>query len=73
LQGELAAYDRYLGDEERAIARELADLVETKDALDYHYAMQGALKAWFFVHIPLTYALILVAVVHAYLIHTFLG
>ncbi|MBL4701838.1 MAG: hypothetical protein JKX85_11340 [Phycisphaeraceae bacterium] len=73
LLSKLTTQDRYLGTEERAIAVELRDLIKTKDALDYHLAMQGILKIWLFIHIPLTYMLIAVAVVHAFLIHVFLG
>lgn len=73
LLGELEAIERYLSDTERGMAQELGDLIETKDGLDYHYAMQGALKVWLFVHVPLTYMLISVGVVHVYLIHVFLG
>jgi hypothetical protein len=69
----LTSQYRYLGTDEQAIADTLADLIESKDALDYHYAMQGILKVWLFVHIPLTYMLIAVALVHVYLIHAFLG
>ena len=46
---------------------------ETKDQLDFHQAMQGLLKGWLFVHIPLTYALLLFALVHLVLVYAFSG
>lgn len=73
LLSELKAQRRYLDDSERAIADELARLIEQKVGLDHDYAMQGALKLWLFVHIPATYLLLLMSVVHVALVHAFLG
>lgn len=64
---EFAALDRYLNDAEREYARELSALVRMKDDLDYHYALQGALKVWLFVHVPLTYVMLILGVVHGIL------
>ena len=68
---EIGSLDRYLNEEERGVARKLDDLVRTKDALDYHRAMQGLLKGWLFVHVPLTFALLVFAFVHLVLVHAF--
>ncbi len=73
LTNELRALERYLDDRERDTARELAELVEAKDNLDYHYAMQGVLKGWLFVHIPLTYVLLLFIALHVVVVHAFSG
>lgn len=73
LTGELRTLHRYLDDAERQRADELEELIEAKDALDYHAVTQGLLKGWLFVHIPLTFALLLCAAVHAVLVHTFIG
>lgn len=73
LRSELRSLERYLNEWERQIADQLAELIEAKDALDYHYALQGVLKAWLFVHIPLTYVLLLFAVVHVVLVYAFSG
>ena len=73
LINELRALERYLSTQERQTAAELAELIETKDNLDYCYAMQGALKCWLFVHIPLTYVLLPFVVVHVVLVRAFSG
>ena len=73
LNRELRSLDRYLSEKERLIAGELSELIEAKDTLDYHHAMQSVLKGWLFVHIPLTYALLIFAVVHAVLAYAFSG
>jgi hypothetical protein len=68
---DLHALDRYFSDRERTAAAELTELIETKDALDYHQALQSLLKGWLFVHIPLTYALLICSGVHLILVHAF--
>ncbi|MBI1375254.1 MAG: hypothetical protein GC159_21255 [Phycisphaera sp.] len=70
---DLKRLDRYLCDKEKAIAAQLDELIRAKDNLDYHWAVQGTLKGWLFIHIPLTYGLLLFAVVHAVLVHAFDG
>jgi hypothetical protein len=73
LLAELADLDRYLDPAEREIAADLRDLVEVKDDLDYHHALQATLKGWLFVHLPLTYGLLLVGAVHVVVVHAFRG
>jgi hypothetical protein len=70
---DLKSLRRYLNKDELELANELADLIEAKDDLDYQYAMQGLLKIWFFVHIPMTYILIVFSAVHVVLVLAFRG
>ena len=70
---ELAEIQRFLGPDEKVAAAELADLIRRKDALDLHRAGQLLLKGWLFVHIPLTYALLLFTLVHIVLVYAFSG
>jgi len=65
--------NRYLNESERATLNELAGLVRQKDGLDYHYSLQLLLRLWLFVHIPLTYSLLLFAVAHIVLVFAFSG
>ncbi|MDA1099014.1 MAG: hypothetical protein O2967_08510 [Proteobacteria bacterium] len=64
---------RYLNDQEMVYAEKLRLLVERKDRLDYAHALQSALKAWLFVHLPATYGLILLALLHLVLVYSFGG
>lgn len=73
LLAEINAYDRYLNPTERQTMSEIAGHVKTKDDLDYQYALQAALKYWLFAHVPLTYALLVFAVFHMFLVHAFSG
>lgn len=71
IQNELKALFRYLTDEEKEIAERLAIIIETKSDLDFHYVRQGILKYWLFVHIPLTYSMLVFALVHLMLVQVF--
>ena len=71
LLGELEAHKRYLNDAEKEFMVRIAERVKVKDDLDYHYSLQAVLKYWLFLHVPLTYALIMFSVVHVTLIHAF--
>lgn len=73
IERRLAALDRYLGDTERASAATLLGLIREKDALDHHYALQGALRLWLFIHIPASYGLLLLGMVHAVIVYAFAG
>lgn len=67
----LDALRRYLNEAECSCCAELRELVEKKDDLDFDYALQGALKAWLFLHVPLTGALLLLAIAHAVIVYAF--
>ena len=49
----------------------LKELVERKDALDYHHALQKTLKAWLFIHVPLSLVLLILVGVHIVLVLAF--
>ncbi len=68
LRHELEALERYLAEAERQVVVELYELIEAKNALDYHAAMQGLLKGWLLLHIPITAALLVFALAHAVLV-----
>jgi hypothetical protein len=73
LMAEMRNLRRYLSDEEATACERLFALVRRKDDLDFHAARQGMLKGWLFVHIGLTYGLVLLAVLHGLLALAFRG
>jgi hypothetical protein len=73
LLAEVNALDRYLNEQERAIANDIRDWIETKQNLDFQYAAQRLLKIWLFVHIPLTYGLILLGITHGIIATLYAG
>jgi len=70
---ELEDLRRYLNERERPALENLAQLVRQKDGLDYHHALQTTLKLWLFVHVPLTYSLMLFTLLHIVLVFAFSG
>lgn len=73
LVAEIADLDRYLAVEQREVGQRLSEIVERRDQLDYHHALQGRLKLWLFVHIGFTYSLLLLSIFHMILVHAFFG
>lgn len=73
LIAEIQDLDRYLAEDQRAVSRKLRQMVQQKDDLDYHFAVQGRLKVWLFVHIGMTYSLLLFAIVHGLMAYSFGG
>ena len=73
LMRELDDVRRYLNETERATLQKLGDLVRRKDGLDYHHALQATLKLWLFVHLPLTYSLMIFSVLHVIIVFAFSG
>jgi hypothetical protein len=69
--GELSSIERYLDEAGKARVIKMRDLVEAKDNLDFHYANSGLLRWWLFLHVPPTYALLVVAVIHVVLAYAF--
>ena len=64
---------RFLSAPEKTRAEDLAGLVRARHVLDFHYANQLVLKTWLFVHIPLTYGMLLFAALHVLLVVAFSG
>lgn len=71
LQQALLSQYRYLNDKETEIAEQLVIIIKQKQDLDFHYALQKTLKLWLFVHIPLTFSLLILLVVHLILVFSF--
>ena len=69
----LAEAGRFLSEPEKARAASLAELVRARHVLDFHYANQLLLKTWLFVHVPLTYGMLLFAALHVVLVTAFSG
>lgn len=73
LQNKLASLERYCAPDEMAAREQLSRLIDRRDDLDYHSALQGKLKWWLFGHIALTYVLLFLSVIHMVLAHAFQG
>ena len=73
LLAELEDLRRFASEIEKEKISKLAALVRQKDGLDYHRALQLALRLWLFVHIPLTYGLLIFTAFHIILVFGFSG
>ena len=71
LLDELNDLNRFLNEQERQVTAQLVTLVRQKDGLDYQRALQLTLRLWLFVHIPVTYSLMLCALAHLVLVYGF--
>lgn len=70
---ELDDLQRFATDADRETLGKLSALVRQKDGLDYHRALQLTLRLWLFVHIPLTYGLLIFTALHIALVFGFSG
>jgi hypothetical protein len=73
LLAEIRAHQRFLNRNEQDVVQRIVDLICVKDDLDHQYALQWTLRAWLFVHIPFTYALLVFSLFHVVLVHAFAG
>jgi len=71
IHGEIDNLTQYLDDAGKIRLAKIKNLVQAKDNLDYHYAHQGVLKAWLFVHIPATYGLIVLIIAHVAIVYAY--
>jgi hypothetical protein len=65
--------NRYLDAGERETLARISQLVRQKDGVDYHQSLQLLLKGWLFIHIPLTYSLLIFSLMHIVLVYAFSG
>ncbi len=62
---------RYLNDDERKYLDSLSQLAQQKDRIDLHYALQGAMKRWLHIHIPLTMVLMAFSLWHFLVVNVY--
>lgn len=68
---DLGVLGRDLGEKERERAEELRVLIHLKDALDCQQTLQGTLKYWLFIHVPVAYSLLILSFVHAIVVSVY--
>lgn len=73
LEHELWALDRYANPAEHEVLEKISECVRLKDDLDFQWTQQLALRGWLFFHIPMTYSLMIVALLHVLLVLGFDG
>lgn len=73
LQNNLEQQVRYLSSDEVECALKLQSLIQQKNTLDRHSALQGVLKYWGVLHMPIALILICLVFVHIVLVYAFRG
>jgi hypothetical protein len=68
---EMDSLQRYLNQDGQDCVQRLREIVAAKDSLDEQYAHIGLMRLWLFIHIPATYSLLLLAVVHIVAVYAF--
>jgi len=68
---ELDNLERYVDEPGKETLESIKDLVVAKDNLDFQYAHQGLLQTWLFLHIPATYCLIVLSVLHVAVVYAY--
>lgn len=62
---------RYVDQQGREKLAIIKDLVVQKDRLDFAHVYYGLTRGWLFVHVPVTYALFVMSVVHVLVVYAF--
>lgn len=71
LTDEIEGLSRYVDQQGREKLTTIKDLVIEKDRLDFARVYLGLSKGWLFVHVPVTYALIVLTVFHGFVAYAF--
>ena len=71
LTGEIDNLSRYVGLQSQQKLALIKEMVIEKDRLDFVRVYLGLSKGWLFVHVPVTYTLIVLTVVHVLVVYAF--
>jgi hypothetical protein len=71
LTGEIDNLSRYVDQQGQDKLAAIKNLVVEKDRLDFARVYLGLTKAWLFVHVPVTYALMVLTVLHILIVYSF--
>jgi hypothetical protein len=71
LTNEIDNLSRYVDAQNQAKLAAVRNLVVEKDRLDFARVHLGLSKGWLFVHVPVTYALIVLSVLHVLVVYSY--
>ena len=71
LTDEIDKLSRYVDQQSQEKLAAIKNLVVEKDRLDFARVYLGLTKGWLFVHVPVTYALIVLTVLHVLVVYAF--
>ena len=71
ISSEIADLERRVNAPDRKALTAIRKLVTAKYDLDHQYTVQGLLHSWLFVHIPATYSLIVLSILHVAVVYAY--
>lgn len=71
MNSEIEALSSYVDERSREKLAVIAELVREKDRLDFTRVHLGLNRAWLLVHVPLTYALVCLTVLHVVVVYSY--
>ena len=71
IQTRMFVLEKFMSASESVYLKRLEAIALRKNGLDAHYAMQGALKLWLFVHVPAAVLLVLLACWHLIVVNIY--
>ena len=71
LHSEIDTLERYVDVQGRQDLHTIKGLVTAKNRLDFQYAHHGLLQTWLFLHIPATYCLIVLSILHVAVVYAY--
>ena len=71
ITSEIADLERRVNAPDRKTLSSIRKLVTSKYDLDHQYTVQGLLHSWLFVHIPATYSLIVLSILHVAVVYAY--
>jgi hypothetical protein len=71
LTDEIDNLSSYVDQQSQQKLAEIKNLVVEKDRLDFAHVYLGLTRGWLFVHVPVTYALIVLGVLHVVVVYSF--
>jgi len=71
LTDEIENLERYVDNQGKEKLMAIKDLVLEKDRLDFAHVYLGLMKTWLFIHVPVTYGMIILGVLHVLVVYAF--
>ena len=71
LENQFRELQRYENPKGREVLTQLSEIVTAKNNLDHQYALQLTLRLWLFFHLPLSYSVLVMSLVHVMLAYAF--
>jgi len=71
-EGRFNTMKRYLNKNEQILFNEIIELTNQKIELDYQYVTQRMMKAWLYIHVPLTLSLLILISLHILIVYAYL-